>query len=251
MTSRINWVVQSSAVDYLHLMLVCMNWLCNQYDINARFAISIHDEVRYLVAREDRYRAVLALQITNLLTRSMFAQALGMNDLPLVIIIITLIPLGVLFYAQRSKIVGHVVFVLSVILSYYKSIWNFNLANTFYCGIFLPSLVRWLCWLVGSLCRLVRSLRWLLISFCWLVTYSLYPAQRVAKGIMFLTRTSVSQSVLFFSSPELKALVSFSDHLSSVVCLSVRLSVNISHFHLLLQNHWANFNQTLHKVSLL
>ena len=60
-----------------------------------------------------------------------------------------------------------------------------------------------------------------------------------------------------FSSPELKAQVSFSDHLSSVVCLSVhpsvclsvRLSVNFSHFHLLLQNHWANFNQTWHKVS--
>ncbi|XP_048734786.1 DNA polymerase subunit gamma-1-like [Ostrea edulis] len=82
MTSRINWVVQSSAVDYLHLMLVCMNWLCNQYDINARFAISIHDEVRYLVASKDRYRAVLALQITNLFTRCMFARALGMNDLP-------------------------------------------------------------------------------------------------------------------------------------------------------------------------
>lgn len=84
MTSRINWVVQSSAVDYLHLMLVCMNWLCNQYDIDARFSISIHDEVRYLVSSKDRYRAVLALQITNLLTRSMFARALGMNDLPLV-----------------------------------------------------------------------------------------------------------------------------------------------------------------------
>lgn len=83
MTSRINWVVQSSAVDYLHLMLVCMNWLCNQYDIDARFSISIHDEVRYLVSSKDRYRAVLALQITNLLTRSMFARALGMNDLPL------------------------------------------------------------------------------------------------------------------------------------------------------------------------
>lgn len=84
MTSRINWVVQSSAVDYLHLMLVCMNWLCNQYDIDARFSISIHDEVRYLVSSKDRYRAVLALQITNLLTRSMFARALGMNDLPMV-----------------------------------------------------------------------------------------------------------------------------------------------------------------------
>ena len=50
--------------------------------------------------------------------------------------------------------------------------------------------------------------------------------------------------VRVFSSPELKAQVSFSDHLSSVVCLSIRLSVNFSHFHRLLQNHWANFNQT-------
>ena len=52
----------------------------------------------------------------------------------------------------------------------------------------------------------------------------------------------------FFSSPELKAQVSFSDRLSSVVCLSVCLSVcqsvNFSYFRLLLQNHWVNFNQT-------
>ena len=31
---------------------------------------------------------------------------------------------------------------------------------------------------------------------------------------------------------------------------SVRLSVNFSHFHLLLQNQWANFNQARHKASL-
>jgi len=31
MTSRVNWVVQSSAVDYLHLMLVAMKYLCDQY----------------------------------------------------------------------------------------------------------------------------------------------------------------------------------------------------------------------------
>ena len=98
MTSRVNWVVQSSAVDYLHLMLVCMRWLIERYQIDARFCISIHDEVvslhgvlcvhrdyeqvRYLVRSEDRYRAALALQITNLLTRSMFAYKLGINDLP-------------------------------------------------------------------------------------------------------------------------------------------------------------------------
>lgn len=62
-------MVQSSAVDYLHLMLVAMKWLMEEYDIDGRFCISIHDEVRYLVKREDCYRAALALQITNLLTR--------------------------------------------------------------------------------------------------------------------------------------------------------------------------------------
>lgn len=82
-TSKVNWVVQSSAVDYLHLMLVCMRWLLDTYKIDGRFCISIHDEVRYLVRSEDKYRAALALQITNLFTRSMFAYRLGMRDLPL------------------------------------------------------------------------------------------------------------------------------------------------------------------------
>lgn len=85
MTSRINWVVQSSAVDYLHVMLVCMQWLIDEYKINARFSISIHDEVRFIVKSEDRYRAALALQITNLLTRALFSYKLGFDDLPLVI----------------------------------------------------------------------------------------------------------------------------------------------------------------------
>ncbi|XP_033097016.1 DNA polymerase subunit gamma-1-like [Anneissia japonica] len=82
LTSRVNWVVQSSAVDYLHLMLVSMRWLFEEYEIDGRFCISIHDEVRYLVNSEDRFRAALALQITNILTRSVFAYNVGMHDLP-------------------------------------------------------------------------------------------------------------------------------------------------------------------------
>ncbi|KAK7109098.1 DNA polymerase subunit gamma-1-like isoform X2 [Littorina saxatilis] len=82
LTSRVNWVVQSSAVDYLHLMLVSMRWLIDTYNIQARFCISIHDEVRYLVTSPDRYRTALALHITNLLTRAIFAERLGMADLP-------------------------------------------------------------------------------------------------------------------------------------------------------------------------
>lgn len=69
MTSRVNWVVQSSAVDYLHLLLVAMRWLFEEFAIDGRFCISIHDEVRHLVREEDRYRAALALQVANLLTR--------------------------------------------------------------------------------------------------------------------------------------------------------------------------------------
>jgi DNA polymerase gamma 1 len=82
MTSRINWVVQSSGVDYLHLLIVAMDHLVRQYSIKARYLISVHDELRYLVAEEDRYRAALALQIANLWTRSLFAFKLGMDDLP-------------------------------------------------------------------------------------------------------------------------------------------------------------------------
>ena len=82
--SRINWVVQSSAVDYLHLLLVAMKWLMAEkcYNIQGRFMISIHDEVRYMVRHEDRYKAALALQTANLLVRAMFCSRLGMAGLP-------------------------------------------------------------------------------------------------------------------------------------------------------------------------
>jgi DNA polymerase gamma 1 len=82
MTSRINWVVQSSGVDYLHLLIVSMQHLIKKYDIKARYLISVHDELRYLVKEEDKYRAALALQIANLWTRCLFAVKLGMDDLP-------------------------------------------------------------------------------------------------------------------------------------------------------------------------
>lgn len=83
--SVINWVVQSSAVDYLHLMLVNMKWLIEHYNLDARFSISIHDEVRYMVKDEDADKLSYALQVTNLLTRCMFSSKLGMRDLPLTV----------------------------------------------------------------------------------------------------------------------------------------------------------------------
>jgi DNA polymerase gamma 1 len=82
LTSIVNWVVQSSAVDYLHLMLVSMRHLMDHYSVDGRFSISIHDEVRYLIKEPDQHRAALALQVSNLLTRAMFASRVEMYDLP-------------------------------------------------------------------------------------------------------------------------------------------------------------------------
>lgn len=82
MTSRINWAIQSSGVDYLHLLIVGMDYLIRRYNIAARLAITVHDEIRYLVKDEDRYRAALALQVANVWTRAMFSQQVGIDDLP-------------------------------------------------------------------------------------------------------------------------------------------------------------------------
>ncbi|KAH8274063.1 hypothetical protein KR044_009459 [Drosophila immigrans] len=78
--TRVNWVVQSGAVDFLHLMLVSMRWLLGP---QARFCLSFHDELRYLVKDEVAPKAALAMHITNLLTRSFCASRIGLTDLPM------------------------------------------------------------------------------------------------------------------------------------------------------------------------
>jgi len=82
LTSRINWAIQSSGQDYLHLLIVSMDYLTRRFNIDARLAITVHDEIRYLVKDHERYRAAMALQVANLWTRAMFSQQIGINDLP-------------------------------------------------------------------------------------------------------------------------------------------------------------------------
>jgi DNA polymerase gamma 1 len=82
MTSRINWAIQSSGVDYLHLLIVSMDFLIRRFNIDARVAITVHDEIRYLVKEGDKYRAAMALQVANVWTRAMFSQQVGIDDLP-------------------------------------------------------------------------------------------------------------------------------------------------------------------------
>ncbi|KAG0641560.1 DNA polymerase family A-domain-containing protein [Tuber brumale] len=80
--SRINWAIQSSGVDYLHLLVVAMDYLIRKFGLQARLAITVHDEIRYLVKWEHRYKAAMALQVANVWTRAMFSEQIGINDLP-------------------------------------------------------------------------------------------------------------------------------------------------------------------------
>jgi DNA polymerase gamma 1 len=82
MTSRVNWTIQSSGVDYLHLLIVSMEYLSEKYGVDARLAITVHDELRYLVKEEDKYKAALLLQISNVWTRAMFCEQLGIKEVP-------------------------------------------------------------------------------------------------------------------------------------------------------------------------
>lgn len=82
LTSRVNWTIQSSGVDYLHLLITSMQYLIQKFNIDARLVITVHDEIRYMAKDEDVARTALALQICNLWTRAMFCQQIGINELP-------------------------------------------------------------------------------------------------------------------------------------------------------------------------
>lgn len=82
LTSRVNWTIQSSGVDYLHLLIMSMEYLIDKFKIDARLMITVHDELRYLVKDEEKLTCALLLQISNLWTRAMFCEQLGIKELP-------------------------------------------------------------------------------------------------------------------------------------------------------------------------
>lgn len=82
LTSRVNWTIQSSGVDYLHLLIVSMEYLTKKYKVDARLIITVHDELRFMTKEANKYKIALLLQISNLWTRAMFCEQLGLKELP-------------------------------------------------------------------------------------------------------------------------------------------------------------------------
>ena len=131
------------------------------------------------------------------------------------------------------------------ILSVYVSLMWLNVMNISDCNTWQLSATRY-----GT------RVRWLFprsqvfeIFVMWFTVDFICFASEKTLIYMDMTLFFVSFSFLAHLSWKLKWAFLITCRLSSVF-LSVRLSVNFSHFHLLLQNHWANYNQTWHKVSL-
>lgn len=80
--SRGNWAVQSSGVDFLHCLITATEYLCEEYKIDARLMLSIHDEYRWLCREDQIYQLAWAMQVAHIWTRSLLVYNLGFSDLP-------------------------------------------------------------------------------------------------------------------------------------------------------------------------
>lgn len=81
-TTRVNWVIQSSGVDFRDILILLTEYFYSKLGIDGRLLITIHDEVRTMVSTKHKYLAAYALQLAHLVTRMMFVEELGLNGLP-------------------------------------------------------------------------------------------------------------------------------------------------------------------------
>lgn len=82
LTSRANWGIQSSGVDILHILLMCLEYLKEYFKLNYRFMFTYHDETWVVSPETEKYQAAMCFQIAHLWTWAYFFKQLGFNDLP-------------------------------------------------------------------------------------------------------------------------------------------------------------------------
>ena len=82
-TGRVNWTIQSSGAEILSIMLTAVHWLTAEYKIPARFILSIHDEIWFMVPERYAEQFAVLFQIAHMYTWSLFQSAVGIPELPL------------------------------------------------------------------------------------------------------------------------------------------------------------------------
>jgi DNA polymerase gamma 1 len=83
LTSRINWTIQASGAEILATILTAAHWLMREFKINARFIISIHDEIWWMAPDKHAELWAVAYQIAHMYTWARFQAAVGLHDVPL------------------------------------------------------------------------------------------------------------------------------------------------------------------------
>jgi DNA polymerase gamma 1 len=81
-TTRNNWVVQSSGADFRDCLVAFGAYLFERFGVDGRLILTIHDEIRYMVADRDVRLAAYCLQLAHLYTRALFVREMGMDCLP-------------------------------------------------------------------------------------------------------------------------------------------------------------------------
>ena len=81
-TTKVNWVIQSSGADFRDLFTVYLAYFMHHLKVDGRLCLFIHDEARYLVANAHVKRACYAFQLAHLYTRAYFLDTLGLDSLP-------------------------------------------------------------------------------------------------------------------------------------------------------------------------
>lgn len=82
-TGRTNWTIQASGAEILATILTATHWLMDEFKVPARFIISIHDEIWWMVPEKHAETFAVLYQMAHVYTWSLFHNQVGLPDLPL------------------------------------------------------------------------------------------------------------------------------------------------------------------------
>ena len=80
--TRVNWIVQSSGVDFRDMLVLLTKSFYKRLGVDGRLIVTIHDELRSMVKDSDITKAVYALQLAHLYTRAAFIRAHKLDNIP-------------------------------------------------------------------------------------------------------------------------------------------------------------------------
>lgn len=80
--TRVNWIVQSSGVDFRDMLVLLTEHFYRKLGVDGRLVLTIHDEIRTMVRNEDVTKATYALQLAHLYVRAAFIRAHKLDNLP-------------------------------------------------------------------------------------------------------------------------------------------------------------------------